>query len=194
MARVLVLLLELLVAPGLVQAHEETGEAQRLPVLGHAPAFALTSQDGEEVTLDELRGKVVAVAFIYTWCPDVCPMLTDRMARVQDALGPLFGREVGFVSITVDPERDTPEVLKEYALAFEADLDGWTFLTGQPEEIRAVARGFGVVTLPGTEETIDHNLLTTLIDRDGLMRVQYIGSRFEPEEFEHDLRDLVNEP
>lgn len=181
-------------APALVQAHEEAGEAQRLPVLGPAPGFTLTSQDGEEVTLEELRGKVVAVTFIYTWCPDVCPMLTDKMARVQDALGPLFGSEVAFASITFDPERDTPEVLKEYARAFDADLDGWSFLTGDPEDVRAVALDYGVVTLPATDEAIDHNALTTLIDRDGDMRVQYIGSRFDPDEFEHDLRDLVNEP
>ena len=195
MTRVLILLLALLVAPARVQAHEETGEAQRLPVLGEAPEFALTSQDGREVALEDLHGKVVAVAFIYTWCPDVCPMLTDRMARVQDALGPLFGTDVAFVSITFDPKRDTPEVLKDYAEAFDADLDGWSFLTGEPEEIREVAQAFGVIALPAPDgEAIDHNLLTTLVDRDGVMRVQYIGSRFDPLEFEHDLRDLVNEP
>ena len=70
-----------------MQAHDAANQAeQRLPVLGTAPDFALTSQDGEEVTLQSLRGKVVAVSFIYNWCPDVCPMLADKMARVQDAL------------------------------------------------------------------------------------------------------------
>lgn len=181
-------------APALVQAHEESGEAERLPMLGAAPGFALTSQDNEQVSLRGLRGKVVAVTFIYTHCPDVCPMLTDTMARVQDALGPLFGSEVAFVSISVDPARDTPAVLKEYARVFEADPGGWSFLTGDVAAVREVALDYGVVTLAAPDEAIDHNALTTLIDRDGLMRVQYIGSRFDPEEFEHDLRDLVNEP
>ena len=195
MLAAMVLTLALLASPTLAHAPEQAeGEAQRLPTLGAAPDFALISQDGKEVTLEDYRGKVVAVAFIYTWCPDVCPMLTDKMARVQDELGDDFGSEVAFVSITVDPERDTPEVLKEYAGAFEADLDGWSFLTGDSAAVRDVARGFGVVVLPAEGDQIDHNTLTTLIDRDGTMRVQYVGSRFDEEEFRHDLLDLVNEP
>jgi protein SCO1 len=83
------------------------------------------------VTLAALRGKVVAVTFIYASCPDVCPTLTDKMARVQDALGSDFGSKIAFVSITTDPERDTPEVLKGYAEAFEANLAGWSFITGE---------------------------------------------------------------
>ena len=104
----------------------------RLPVIGPAPDFDLTSQDGKRVTLADLRGKVVAVTFIFTMCPDICPMLTSNMAQVQEALGDDFGKSVAFVSITVDPENDTPGVLKEYAEAFGADLGGWAFLTGDP--------------------------------------------------------------
>ena len=190
------LLLALLMGPLLVHAHEAGDEEQgRLPTLGPAPDFALISQDGKEVALEDLRGKVIAVTFIYTWCPDVCPMLTDKMARVQDELGEDFGSRVAFVSITVDPERDSPEALKEYANAFDANLDGWSFLTGDPDAVREVARSYGVIVLPAAaDEQIDHNTLTTLIDRRGIMRVQYIGSRFDVEEFRHDLLDLVNEP
>jgi protein SCO1/2 len=177
------------------QAHEAGHqETQNLPALGPAPDFALTSQDGAEVTLDSLRGKVLAVTFIYTSCSDVCPMLTAELAVIQDALGSAFGIEVAFVSITVDPEHDTPEVLKEYAEAFDADLAGWSFLTGDFDAVRKAALGYGVVILPAADELIDHNTLTTLIDRHGTMRVQYIGSRFDPEEFRHDLLDLVSEP
>ena len=83
-----VLITALLIGPAPVQAHEAAHrEEQRLPTIGAAPDFDLTSQDGAEVTLGDFRGKVVAVTFIYTWCPDVCPMLTDKMARVQDDLG-----------------------------------------------------------------------------------------------------------
>src|SRR6188472_4131792 len=111
----LILVLGLLASPTLVRSHEAAHqEEQRLPTIGAAPDFALTSEDGAQVTLQSLRGKVVAVTFIYTWCPDICPMLTDKMARVQDELGPDFGTKVAFVSITIDPERDTPAVLKEY--------------------------------------------------------------------------------
>jgi len=191
----LILMVALLTGPVLVQAHEAAHqEEERLPTLGAAPDFALTSQDGAEVTLESLRGKVVAVTFIYTWCPDICPMLTDRMARVQDELGAEFGTRVAFVSITFDPERDTPEALKAYAEAFDADLAGWSFLTGDPDTVREVAREYGVAVIEAADGQIDHTLLTTLIDREGVMRVQYLGYRFDPEEFRHDLLSLANEP
>jgi protein SCO1/2 len=189
----LVIALGMLAWPALAPAHE-AGPEERLPTIGAAPEFALTSQDGKEVRLEDFRGKVVAVAFIYTSCPDVCPMLTDKMARVQDELGQDFGSKVAFVSITVDPERDTPEVLKGYAGAFDADLAGWSFLTGSPAAVRDVAHRYGVAVAPAAEGQVDHTLLTTLIDRRGTMRVQYLGYRFDEEEFRHDLLDLVNEP
>jgi protein SCO1 len=195
MRATLILLLGMLAWSPLAGAHEAAhGEEQRLPAIGAAPDFALTSQDGAEVTLESLRGKVVAVAFIYTFCPDICPMLTDKMARVQDALGPAFGTDVAFVSITVDPERDTPEVLKEYAAAFDANLAGWSFLTGEPAAVRGVAHRYGVAVVKAADGQVDHTLLTTLIDRQGTMRVQYLGYRFDEDEFRHDLQSLVNEP
>jgi protein SCO1/2 len=189
----LVLMSGVLVWPPLVQAHE-TAHEQRLPTIGAAPDFALTSQDGAQVTLRGLRGKVVAVTFIYTSCPDVCPMLTDKMARVQDELGADFGSKIAFLSITVDPEHDTPEVLKEYAEVLDADLAGWSFLTGTPAAVREVAHRYGVAVAPAADGQVDHTLLTTLVDRQGTMRVQYLGYRFDEEEFRHDLLDLVNEP
>ena len=195
MPAALLMMLALLSSPPLVQAHEADHQPEeRLPSIGAAPDFALTSQDGAEVTLGDLRGKVVAVTFIYTSCPDVCPMLSDKLARVQDELGPDFGTKVAFLSITVDPEHDTPEVLKEYAELLDADLGGWTFLTGTPAAVREVAHRYGVAVAKAAGGQVDHTLLTTLIDRHGTMRVQYVGYRFDEEEFRHDLLDLVNEP
>jgi protein SCO1 len=194
MLATLILTVALLTSPALVQAHEATHEEQRLPTLAAAPEFALTSQDGGEVTLASLRGKVIAVTFIYTSCPDVCPLLTDKMARIQDELGSDFGSKVAFVSITTDPERDTPEVLKEYAEAFEANLAGWSFLTGEPAAVLDVAHRYGVAAVKAADGGVDHTLLTTLIDRQGTMRVQYLGYRFDEEEFRRDLQSLTNEP
>jgi protein SCO1/2 len=195
MPAVLVLILALLTGPTLVVAHEAADqEEQRLPTIGAAPDFTLTSQDGAAVTLGDFRGKVVAVTFIYTWCPDVCPMLTDKMARVQDALGPDFGTKVAFASITFDPKRDTPEALKEYAEAFDANLAGWSFLTGEPAAVLELAQRYGAAVAPGPDGQLDHSLLTTLVDRQGVMRVQYLGYRFDEEEFRQDLLSLVKEP
>jgi protein SCO1 len=196
MRGVFVLMLGLLGWPALAVAHEAKHQQHegRLPTIGAAPDFALISQDGAEVTLAALRGKVVAVTFVYTSCPDVCPMLTDKMARVQDELGSDFGSKIAFVSITTDPERDTPEVLKGYAQAFEANLAGWSFLTGEPAAVLDVAHRYGVAVAKAADGRVDHTMLTTLIDRQGTMRVQYLGYRFDEEEFRRDLLSLVNEP
>lgn len=174
-------------------AHD-TSHEERLPTIGRAPDFALTGQDGQNVTLTALRGKVVAVAFIYTTCPDTCPLLTAKMAQVRDELGASFGTSVAFVSITVDPERDTPGVLRRYAEEHGVDAAGWLFLTGTEAAIRALAQGYGAAVVDGPEGAVDHTLLMTLVDKRGLMRVQYLGSRFDPEELRRDLLALVGEP
>jgi protein SCO1 len=185
------LVLVLLAVPALVHAHEAVGEKQ-LPVIGPAPPFVLISQDGKPVALANLRGKVVALTVIYTACPDICPLLTQKMVEVQDELGPDFGTKIAFVSISLDPERDTPEVLKDYAQFWGAKLDGWAFLTGSPEAIRDVTRQYGVFFAKREDGSVDHTQLTTLIDGDGQMRVQYLGARFDPDEFRHDLMSLVD--
>jgi protein SCO1/2 len=161
-------------------------------VIGPAPQFTLTSQDGMPVTLASLLGKVVAVTFIYTECPDICPLLTQKMVQVQDELGADFGAKVAFVSISLDPEHDTPEVLKDYAQFWGAKLDGWGFLTGSVEAVRDVTRHYGVFFAKKEDGSVDHTQLTTLVDAEGQMRVQYLGARFDPEELRRDLMSLVD--
>jgi protein SCO1 len=181
-----VLLLGVLAAPACAE--------DALPTIGPAPSFALTAEDGKRVALADFRGKVVAVTFIYTGCPDICPTLTQKMAGVQDELGAAFGPRVDFVSITLDPANDTPEVLTTYAQAFGAKPAGWSFLTGAPAEIAAVTQRYGVVAVKNPDGFIDHTVLTTLIDKRGMMRVQYMGVAFDPREFRHDLESLMAEP
>jgi len=164
-----------------------------LPKIAPAPEFTLTSQDGMPVSLADFRGKVVAVTFIYTLCTDTCAVLTPMMSFVQDRLGPDFGTKIAFVSITVDPERDTPAVLKEYAETFGANPAGWAFVTGAPETIREVTRRYGVFAEKTADGDVDHSFLTSIVDRRGILRVQYLGARFDPEEFRRDLLSLVKE-
>ena len=185
-----VVALALPLLPGSLPGRAAGGE--RLPVIGPAPPFTLTSQDGRVVSLADLSGKIVAVTFIYTQCPDICPMLTQKMVDVQDELGAAFGAKIAFVSISLDPEHDTPEVLKDYAQFWGAKLDGWRFLTGSPEAVRDVTRRYGVFFAKKEDGSVDHTQLTSLIDADGQMRVQYLGARFDPEEFRHDLLSLVD--
>ena len=188
-----IMALALLAWPTLVLAHDTTQNA-RLPTIGPAPEFTLTSQDGAPVSLADYRGKVVAVTFIFTSCQDTCPLLTAKMAQVQDELGSQFGARIAFVSITVDPERDTPEVLKQYAQNFGANLAGWAFLTGDPVVLREVERSYGVFAAKAVDGNLDHTFLTSVVDRQGTLRVQYLGVRFDPEEFRRDLLGLLDEP
>jgi protein SCO1/2 len=177
---------------GSAQAHDAPHD-ERLPTIGQAPDFTLVSQDNLQVSLHDFRGKVVAVSFIYTYCTDVCPMLTAHMASVQEKLGSAFGPKIAFVSITVDPERDTPDVLKEYAQSFGADLKGWSFLTGDPAVVHEVGRKYGVIAKKAANGDVDHTLLTSLVDPGGILRVQYLGVRFDLEEFRDDLLSLLDE-
>jgi len=103
------------------------------------PNLPVVTQDGRTVRFydDLVRGKIVVINFVYTSCPDICSLSTSRMAWVQDQLGDRLGREIFIYSITIDPENDTPAVLKEYAEAFDAQ-PGWLFLTGKPEDIREI--------------------------------------------------------
>jgi protein SCO1 len=164
-----------------------------LPKIGPAPEFSLISQDGAPVRLSQFRGKVVAVTFIYTLCADTCPVLTPMMSFVQDRLGPDFGEKIIFISVTVDPERDTPQVLEDYARAFGAQAGGWFFLTGPSGAIREVTRRYGVFAAKAADGNVDHTNLTSIVDPRGILRVQYLGVQFDPEEFRHDLLSLVNE-
>ena len=171
----------------------EAGKDERLPRIGPAPEFALTDQDGRRVALKELRGKVLAITFMFASCTDTCPLLTAKMASVQDRLGAAFGPDVRFVSITVDPERDTPPALKRYAQTYHANPAGWSFLTGGPAEIRDVAGRYGVIYKKTPRGDVDHTFLTSLVDRGGTLRVQYMGVRFDPDELLRDLQGLSKE-
>jgi protein SCO1/2 len=166
---------------------------ENLPKIRPAPEFTLTKQDGKRLALKELRGKVLAITFIFASCTDTCPLLTAKMAGIQNRLGPAFGPQVFFLSITVDPDRDTPVVLKRYAEAHKANMAGWAFLTGSPAEIREVAKSYGIYYKKRPRGDVDHTFLTSLVDQSGILRVQYMGVRFNPDEMLRDLQGLLRE-
>ena len=170
-----------------------TKDNQRLSKIGPAPEFTLTKQDGKRLALKELRGKVLAITFIFASCADTCPLLTAKMAGIQNRLGSDFGSKVYFVSITVDPERDTANVLKRYADAHKANPAGWAFLTGTQSEIREVAKRYGIFYKKTPRGDVDHTFLTSLVDHNGTLRVQYMGVKFNPDEMLRDIRSLLRE-
>jgi protein SCO1/2 len=105
------------------------------PILGQVTDFELINQDGRKFSSRDVSGSVVLVNFIFTRCPSVCPMLTQSMAQVQRRLKGT-AKSIQLISVTVDPDFDTPEVLKNYALNYKANFSTWNFLTGTKEEIR----------------------------------------------------------
>ena len=139
------------------------------------PDFTLTERAGRTIGLADLKGKVWVADFIYTTCPGPCPMLSTRMSDLQKALGDQS--DVRFVSISTDPENDTPDVLKEYAERFKAG-DHWLFLTGKKDALYTLAReGF---KLPIAEATpggaaIVHSTRLILVDKQGVVRGLYDG-------------------
>lgn len=161
-------------------------EPEPPPTLLDVPAFELTSQAGEPFGSDELRGKVWVANFIFTRCPTICPMLTSQMKGLSETLA---GTPVRFVSFSVDPANDTPAVLTEYAERHGADLDRWTFLTGDNEAMQeAVVEGLRVRMGDEMDATgnILHGSHFVLVDGSGTIRGYY-------ESNEEGLRDLATD-
>jgi protein SCO1 len=111
---------------------------------GYFPNLPVVTHDGKTVRFydDLIKGKRVVISFIFTACKDFCPLTTARLTQVEEKLGERVGREIFFLSITVDPENDSAEKLKEYAESFHVG-PGWKFVTGKPEDIRAINNKFG---------------------------------------------------
>jgi protein SCO1/2 len=162
---------------------------ERLHVGDGLPGFRLTDQFGSAVELADLRGKVAAIDFIYTRCPlpDVCPRLSANFATLQRRFR---SRGVMLLSVTVDPDYDTPSVLAEYAQRWAADPAVWRFLTG---EVGPLAAALGEVYWTD-EGSIGHNSTTTIIDRQGRVAAMVEGSNFRIDQLEHLIARELEKP
>jgi len=160
--------------------------------LDYAKGFALTDHTGKTRTLADFKGKVVVVFFGYTQCPDVCPTTMAEMASVMQKLGPLAD-QVQVLFITLDPERDTQQLLASYVPAFDKRFIG---LRGTPEQTAKTAKEFKVfyAKVPGSDPnsyTIDHTAGSYVFDRDGRLRL-FIRHDQGPDPIVHDLRQLLS--
>ena len=163
--------------------------------------FILVDQDSSTVAFPAAyQGKVMLVGYVYTFCPDICPMITYNMRDVQRALPD----ETDFmlVSISFDPDRDTPSMLKDYAGNYRLDEDNWRLLTGSRTEVEAALKTLRINTVKTPTRFlddgralyfIDHTDRVTLIDRDGNIRKNYMGSEFDPEEVAADVLRLLQD-
>ena len=163
-----------------------TVPAAPLPSYGAAPSFQLTDQTNQPFDSSDLKGRVWIADFIFTSCAGTCPGMSAKMTLLQQRLPP----EIPLISIGVDPKRDTPPVLAEYALRYAAQPGRWFFLTGPEEEIRRVAQqGFrlGVAEGESPEEPVIHSIRFVLVDREGMIRGYYDST--EPAQLERLVRD-----
>lgn len=158
------------------------------PIGAAVPDFTLTDQNERRVSLQELRGTVVVVAFIYSRCPlpDYCPRVMANLTALRDRFRGDLGQGLTLLTVTFDPTHDTPERLKVYAQRYGADVSGWHLLTGTSEEIARVCDAFGVEYWPD-EGLITHTLQTAVIARDGTLAAAVEGKDFTPRQ----LGDLV---
>src|SRR6516165_7644228 len=152
------------------------GSDSRLAVIRPAPDFALTTQDDKTLALTDLKGKVLLVSFIFTTCNGSCPATTHRMAQVQEALhkkGLDKDGSVQLLSISLDPARDTPEVLRGYMKLYDVDATNWSFCTGPMKRLDRVIRDWGMWARPAANGQLDHPSRIFLIDKKGRIREIY---------------------
>jgi protein SCO1/2 len=173
----------------------EPRPASPLADIGLAPDITLTDARGKPFALSSLRGKEVVVSFIYTTCNGVCPATTHNLYRVQQALreAGLWGRHVEFVSITLDPERDTPAVLARYAEIYDCDPDAWHFLTGTPAQVQAVLSAWDMWARRDDRGVLDHPSRIFLLDPRGHRREIYNLEWLHPRTVLDDVRGLLAE-
>lgn len=178
--------------------HQENDQPARvLPNYGAVPAFTLTTQDNKPLSLNDLKGKIWLVDLIFTNCAGTCPMLSARMASIQAAIVKT-PPSVQLVSISVDPNNDTPPVLSAYAKKYGADPNRWTFLTGKVSTIYTVARDGFHLTLDSAHEDIHepitHSERLVLVDRNGNIRGYYNGTEEDAQgKVLADLGELLRE-
>jgi protein SCO1/2 len=174
-----------------------TGSHQKTPTtvapIVKAPDFTLIDQDGKRFLSTSLRGKIVVLDFIYTTCTDVCPPFTANFAALQRWLKPEQKSTVFLVSITTDPEIDAPKIFKAYAHRYGADFSNWAFLTGTEAQLKEVWKGFGIRVIRKGRGLVQHDSVTTLIDRQGTRRFNHFGEKVRLEDVERDLLFLLAE-
>ena len=167
-----------------------------LPEAGAAlPECALIDQRGEARRTGEFRGRALAITFIYTRCPfpNFCPLLSSRFAEVQRQMAADASDGWHLLSVTIDPQHDTPERLGEYARRFSADAAHWSFATGDAGEIEKLTGFFGLRIIREGGEW-NHTLRTAVIDRTGRVRKIFTGNEWTTEELTAELRQASGVP
>ena len=155
--------------------------------------FRFIDEYGAPFAFESLSGRVVVVAFVYTSCPDVCPMITASLRQVQVGLGAEERQKVHLLTVTTDPEIDQPKVLLAYGKRYGADFANWSFLTGEPTALKKLWQNFGVGVKRKGRGLVDHTPLTAIVDQKKLLRFGYVGPSPDPKAVLSDIRALLSE-
>lgn len=158
------------------------------------PDFALTDQDGKLFHLADFRRKAVLVTFVYTRCPlpNYCPLMSRNFSAIQDQLTKEFAGRFHLLSVSFDPDYDTPRVMKSYARVFTEDESSWTFASGSKQQIVSVASEFGLVYLPEAG-SFTHDLRTALIGPDGKLIHIWRSNVWTPAEVEYRVAEVLRQ-
>jgi protein SCO1/2 len=169
------------------------GSRNVLKIGNTVPDFTLTDQQRRSLTLSDLRGKVVAINFIYTSCPlpNFCLRIANNFGVLQQRFKAQLGRDLVLLTVTFDPVHDTPDVLAQYARRWSADPTVWHFLTGPIGDVQRVSRLFGVDFFPD-EGLMSHSLHTALIDRQGTMVANIEGNEFTADQLSDLTKAVLN--
>lgn len=166
------------------------------------PNYVLKNQDGKEIRIHNYRGKTLLLTFIYTRCPlpEYCALMSNNFAKIDRSLREDAELYAGthLLSVSIDPEFDTPQVLRSYGAAYTEQYEKetfshWEFASGTPEQVKAMAQFFGLQYFPEKDEII-HGLRTVIIDPEGKVAKTYNGNEWKPDEVVNDLRTIHRLP
>ena len=177
--------------PALGGPHDLRLQTERREVRIPIGDFALMDQSAKPFAFKNLSGKVAVVTFAYTTCTDVCPLITAAARQVQSGLSAAERQRVQLLTVTTDPEIDSPKVLAAYAKRHGADLANWSFLSGPESELKKVWKNFGVGVKRKGRGIVEHTPLTAVIDQNREMRYVYIGPSPDPQQVLIDVRALI---
>ena len=173
-----------------------TDNKSSLPVKNNLPQVRLMDLDENEFLFSNLEGKVVVLSFIYTNCPDICHITSSKLNLFKNSLNNDVKENLYFISISFDPDRDTPQVLKKHVQHMNLDLSNWLFVTGNQLNVKKVLEAAGIEPIiksgPDSKSyTYSHRDRISLVDREGNIRKHYKGTNFDENELSNDIQTLL---
>jgi len=167
-----------------------------LPVKSKLPEVSLKDFNENEFIFSDLKGNIIILSYIYTNCPDICHLTSSKLNVFKNSLSKEVKENLYFVSISFDPDRDSPAILREHARLMNLDLENWFFITGNQLNVKKVLEAAGIDPLvksgPDSKSyTYSHRDRISLVDKDGQIRMHYKGTNFDEAQLSHDIQTLL---